>query len=647
MNMKKISLIRFFQFLLLLLILSGCSTALIAREGDELSEKGAWDEAVLKYREAYGKEPGNLDYRMKYSKARFESALVHYARGEEELGKGNHEAALLEFQASLILDPSLDKSRGALNKTKKLMDSLYYYGKGIEALKGGEEREAKAAFKKALTLNPGNEAASVELEKMRKEKKVVLDGYELDLKSSAPITIEFKDAGVRKVFEVITRLSGINFVYDPEVRDERTTLALKNATFQQALDLILMTNRLSRKVVSENTIIIYPSTAQKAAQYDEMMIRVFYLSNSDAKKTVNLLRTMIKARDITVHEELNAIVVRARPEAIDLAQKILDSTDLADAEVMFEVNIIEINRNKASNLGLDLSPDTVTAAVPASGGTMALRDLRKIASGDLLIGLPSAILNIKKEDLDANILANPRIRVKNNSKAKIHIGSRVPIITTTVNQGVTTENIQYQDVGLKLSVEPVVRKGDEVDLKLGLEVSSLGTKTTTTSGSVAYEIGTRNTETVLRLRDGETQIFGGLISDEERKTVKKIPLLGDIPAVGRLFANVDGSTVKTEVLLSITPRIIRRVEVPEEAAGGFMSGRDEYPSTRPLLESFSADVEAVPPPPFQPPFSPEEAIGPGVECGPPQPPQPPFHIGPPPVQPFIPTPAPPPPSEEE
>lgn len=582
---------RVIMLICLLLAMAGCANGSF-KEANELAARGEWDEAVLKYSEVNRKEPDNIEYKTKYRQARFEAAFVHFNRGEENLKGGNYETAQLEFQAAIMLEPGMDRAKSSLNKTKKLMDSIYYYGKGVEALKEGREREAKASFKKAVALNHDNLAATAELAKMQKAKKVVIDGYELDLKSADPIAIEFKEAGVKKVFEVISKLSGINFVFDEDVKDIKTSVYLKNATFQQALDLTLMTNKLSKKIVNENTIIIYPATSQKAQQYEELMIKVFYLTNTDAKKTVNLIKTMVKVKDIQVHEELNAIVIRAKPEAIDLAKKILEATDLADSEVMLVVEVMEINRNKAMNLGLDLSPDSISATIPTSSGTtgtITLKALQNLSAGQLLIGMPGAILGIKKEDLDANVLANPRIRVKNNSKAKIHIGDRIPIITTTVNQGISTENIQYQDVGLKLNVEPTVRPSDEVDLKVGLEVSTLGTKTTTNSGSVAYQIGTRNAETVLRLRDGETQIIGGLISDEERTTVAKIPLLGDIPVMGKLFSRTDTSKVKTDILLSITPYVVRKVDVPDIAVDGFMSGRDEMPSTRSMLESFSGE----------------------------------------------------------
>lgn len=582
--------IKFLMLALVTFALSGCASIAL-KQANELASKGAWDEAVLKYSELREKEPSNLEYRSKYRRARFEAAQIHFLRGEEFLGQGNNEAALLEFQAALILEPGFEKANGSLKKTKRLMDSIYYLGKGLELLKESREKEAQVSFKKAVSLDPGNTVARSELEKIKKEQRVTLDGYELDLKSTEPITLEFKDAGIKSIFEVLSKLSGVNFVFDEDVKDARTTVFLKNSNFQQVLDLILITNKLARKVVSENTIILYPATPQKTQQYEELMIKVFYLANSDARKAVNLIKTMLRAKDIQVQEEINAIIVRARPEAIELAQKILEATDLAEAEVMLAVEIIEVNRNKALNLGIDLSPDTITGAVPTTNNNITLGDLRKLSSGQLLIGLPTAILNIKKEDLDANLLANPRIRVKNNSKAKIHIGDRVPIITTTVNQGVSTENIQYQDVGLKLGVEPTIRPDDEVDLKIGLEVSSLGTKTTTTNGSVAYQIGTRNAETVLRLHDGETQIIGGLINDEERNTVAKIPLLGDIPVLGRIFSRTEMSKVKTDILLSITPYIVRRLEIPDENVASFLSGKDENPSSRPMLEGFKPEAQ--------------------------------------------------------
>ena len=625
MYLSKVNMVpikNLFFILLLAVAVSGCATTK-ANEGvdlektlveaDTLAASGAWDEALLKYDVLYRDDPTDLSNKMNFRRARREAAHVHYGRGEEHLKNGNHEGALLEYQASLLLDPSLKKAEGRMKKTKKAIDSMYQYGKGREFLTAGKKREAKRAFKKAVALNPDNTAARVELDRAKQREGLVMDGFELDLKSTKSITLEFKDVGVKKVFSVISKLSGINFVFDSEVRDSRASIILRDAPFTEAIELILMTNKLKRKVVSENTIIIYPDTPQKARQYEEMLIKIFYLTNIDAKKTVNLLRTMIKARDIYVHADLNAIVVRAKPEAIELAEKILEATDLADAEVMLIVDVMEVSRDKARNLGFEWPskaefklPHKATSAVGAVTG-ITLDQIDDLGRGDLFMTtLFSGSVNLSAEDLDANLLANPRIRVMNNKKASIHIGERVPIITATTNNGVTTENVQYLDVGLKLDVEPVIRPNDEIDLKIGLEVSSLGTKTTTISGSVVYQIGTRNVKTVLRLGDGETQIIGGLITEEERTTKVKVPGLGDIPIIGRLFSNEDTSREKTDILLSITPHIVRRLDVPDDDESSIWSGREDTPSTSGFLAG-SAIPRGVPELPYMVP--PEEGDG--------------------------------------
>lgn len=594
-------------------ILAGCTATKLAvmnyNEGAEMERRGEWDEAVLKYREAYNQDPGNIDYNIKYRRARFEASMVHYNRAMGHVDAGNPEAAQMELEAALILNPTFKKAQQEHKKTRNLIDSIYYYGKGLDMLKLGRIKDAKKSFKKSIYLNPENESAAEELEKLRNDAAFMLDGFDLNIASTKPITLEFRDVGIKQVFKVISKLSGINFVFDADLKDNKTTIYIKEATFKEVLDLILMTNKLSRKVVNSNTIVIYSTTPQKIKQYAEMMIKVFYLTNIEAKQTVNLLRTMIKAKDIYVLSDLNAIVVRAKPEALEVAEKILEATDLADAEVMLVVDILEITRNKAQSIGLDFQPDSLGVSLPTGDdGLLTLGVLDKLSPQDLLITLPTGIINFKMEYLDAETLANPRIRVKNNEKARVHIGERVPIITTTVNQGVSSESVQYQDVGIKLNVEPNIRPNDEIDLIIDLEVSTLGTKTVTANGSIVYQIGTRNTQTTLRLLDGETQIIGGLISDEERTTVIKIPGLGEIPIIGKLFSSTDKSTVKTDLLLSITPHIIRRVEIPSEDVLSFWSGREELPSIggapetlapsfRPPVAARQQGDEPQPPPP--------------------------------------------------
>ena len=387
------------------------------------------------------------------------------------------------------------------------------------------------------------------------------------------------------------------------------------------------TNKHSKKIVSENTIIVYPSTPQKSQQYEDLLIKVFFLENIDAKKAVNMLRSMTKIKDIYVHAERNAIVVRATPDSIAIAEKLLAATDLADAEVMLAVDIMEVSRDNTLNYGVNW-PDSASAAIPTttvSGGVDYITglELSNLTGGDMLINIPPVVLNLAKEKLNVELLANPRIRVKNNEKASIHIGEKIPIITATISatSALATESVSYQDVGLKLIVEPTIRPNDEIDLKFKLEVSSLGTQTITANNSVVYQIGTRNAETTLRLYDGETQVIGGLITDEERTTTVSVPILGDIPILGVLFSSKNTEDVKTDIMLSITPHIVRSVELPDAELAEIWSGslmnpsidssrdsveviQDEVPVLERAMEHFEGfeDANVLPPPPPPPPM---------------------------------------------
>lgn len=395
-----------------------------------------------------------------------------------------------------------------------------------------------------------------------------INGFDMDLKSKEPISLELNNVKTREAFTLLSEVTGINFLIDEEVKDKVIFTSIREENFRDSLDILLNLANLRRKVISDNTVVIYPKTEAKIHQYEDLLVKVFYLSHIDAAEAAELLQGVMLIDGLHIYKKLNALLIRDSSYTVGLVEELLRQTDLADAEVMLTLEVLEINTTKSDNLGLDFTPDTLTAAVPTTGGVITLDDLRKLASGDLLVTLPTAVLNIKREDIDVNILANPKIRVKNKHSANIHIGERIPIVTTTTNQGVSTETIEYIDIGLKLTVEPLIKPNDDIELKIRLERSSLGTKTVTTNGSITYQIGTRNTETTLSLHDGEIQVIGGLISEEDRSTVSKVPLLGDIPLLGRLFSSNDLSKVKTDILLYITPHIVKRVEIPKDIGRG-------------------------------------------------------------------------------
>jgi len=505
---------------------------------------------------------------------------------------------------ALMMDPTFRRAEYAIIQIRKLKDSEDYYKKGEGFLEAKKNAEAMAAFKKALSLNPKNEAAKAELEKL-KEVKTRLDGVELSLKSTKPVTLKFKDTSIKEVFEIISKLSGINFIFDEDLKEQKISIFLQDATFEQAMELLLLTNKLFAKVVTENTVIIIPKTPAKIKQYQDLVIHTIFLSHLEAKKAVNLLKALLQLKQVQVNEQLNTLIIRDEPERVRLAQKIIEANDIPDAEVMLEVEIIEVSRDKLSELGLNLSTSSISAGISTDQSTfaqaMVYGDFKNLsADKNLLFGLlPQAVFNFKKTLGGVKTLANPKIRVVNNGKAKIHIGDRIPIITTTAQANIGTQtNVQYQDVGVKLNVEPNIHIEQDVTLKLSLEVSSIGTPLTdpNTKLIVAYQIGTRTAETVLNLRDGETQVIGGLIRDDERNTKVLIPLLGEIPILGRLFSTDSDQKSKSDILLAITPRVLRSVEIPSEDVTTIWSGREEEFSVRAPFESFHEKEETAPSP---------------------------------------------------
>jgi general secretion pathway protein D len=393
------------------------------------------------------------------------------------------------------------------------------------------------------------------------------------------VTLEFRDASLRSVLEIVSRQSGLNFIFDRDVRpDLRTTVFVKDTPIDEAIRLVLMTSQLERRVLNEQTILVYPDTPSKAREYRELVMKSFYLTNADAKQTANMLRALVKTRDLYVDEKLNLVVMRDTPEAVRVAERLVANQDLGEPEVVLEVEVLEVGTTLLQDLGVQWPGRLSYGLIGAAGvpGTVSLpewlsRDSRLV---QLSFSDPLFVLNLQKQDGSTSILANPRIRVKNREKAKIHIGDRVPVITSVATQIAQTESVTYLDVGIKLEVEPTVHLDDHVGIKVNLEVSSISREIRSDTGTLTYQVGTRNATTVLRLSDGETQMLAGLISDEERRSATKVPGLGDLPVIGRLFGSTNDTAGKTEIVLLITPRVVRNLARPEARFEEFLVGTE-------------------------------------------------------------------------
>ncbi|HET8730581.1 MAG TPA: secretin N-terminal domain-containing protein, partial [Moraxellaceae bacterium] len=375
--------------------------------------------------------------------------------------------------------------------------------------------------------------------------------------------------------------------------DLKTSIFVKDISVEDTIDLILLQDQLEKKILNDNTVFVYPNTAEKRKEYQELKVRSFHLTNANPKQMMEMLKALLKTKDIFLNEKTNSIVMRDTPEAIRLAEKMVADQDVSDPEVMLEVEVLEVSRNRLSQLGVNW-PDqmTFTAAPNAAGGggSPSVYDLGHINSRSILTSPALALtLNAMLQDSDTNILASPRIRARNREKAKIMIGDRVPVITNAVTPVATgtpvvTGSVQYLDVGLKLDVEPDIHLDNEVAIKVNMEVSSIVKEIPNTiSGTLAYEVGTRNASTLLQLKDGETQILAGLIDNEDRATANKVPGLGQFPLLGRLFSSHGDNHTKTEIVLSITPHIVGKAHLPDARQTEYWSGTEATLRDSPLI----------------------------------------------------------------
>lgn len=591
--------------------LGGCAAQMHHRAGMEALGKRDYPSAISELAQASKLAPDDHEYRRDALRARETSTDTLLAEAQEALATGDRARAAQRYATILSYDPGNARALAGQEKLRELGLADADARDALAALKQGDMAQTAELIARALKRAPGHAGAlAVRRELDAIQAKQTITPPSLSQVYRKPINLEFRDTSIKLVFDALSRTTGINFIFDRDVRpDQRTTVFLKQTSLDDAIDVILSTGQLEKKVLNSSSVLIYPSTPAKQREYQDLVVRAFYLSNVEAKQAANMLKTVLKLKDIFVDDKYNLLVLRESPEAIGLAEKLIRLHDLDEPEVMLEVEVLEINRSRLLNAGiqwssqLTVSPLGGTTSTPTSGtttATMKLSDLKALTADTIGITVPSATINLQKTDGDANLLANPRIRVRDREKAKILIGDKVPVVTTTSTNTFVTENIQYLDVGLKLEVEPEIHLRDEVGLKLSLEVSSLVSAVKTNNGSQAYQIGTRNFSSALRLRDGETQILAGLISDEDRRSANRIPLIGELPVLGRLFGSQNDSRQKNEIVLSITPHLIRNIQRQSPAAESFWSGTEASLRDRPLqLRSIAtegaADAQGVAP----------------------------------------------------
>lgn len=578
------------------MLLAGCAQPAVREfdEGRKLLSEGKIEPGLAQIDLAIKKAPGNPEYRTYLFKQREAAVNQILAHADAARNNGQLDEAESDYRRALALDGSNPRATVGVEEVRADRRRMAQLAEAEALFNKGDREGAQARLRPILAENPSQPAAKA-LQKRIDETNAAATAIPSTLKLALkkPITLEFQDASIKAVFEVISRVAGLNFVFDKDIKpDLKVTIFVRNTTIEDAVKLLLVTNQLGQEMLSENTVLIYPNTPAKNHDYQQLVVKSFYLANADVKKTFDMIKTILKTKDIFIDEKINLLVMRDTSEVVRLAEKLIVAQDLTEPEVVLEVEVLEVSRDFASNLGLQF-PEKIGASL-GTAGSFTLNQWKNRDSNfvSLKVTDPALVLNLKKLDSDTTLLANPRIRVKDRQKAKIHIGQRLPVLTTVSTAGVgSSETVNYLDVGLKLDVEPNIRLDDEVDMKVDLEVSSVIQTLTLPSGSQVYQLGTRNTSTALRLKDGETQILAGLIQNNETSAVNKVPGLGDLPLLGRLFSNDNHDKSKTELVLLITPHIVRNITRPDAIYSEFPSGTESAIGSTPRATPSSAPVQ--------------------------------------------------------
>ena len=548
---------------LLAVALAGCAADQLHREGMSLIENGKLDEGLSKLQQAQQADPGNGAFKKDLLLQRDAATARLLAQADLEKAAKRWDNALQLYSQVMQLDRGNVTARQAMfeinlerRQTAKVDDAALAYGKGDFDL-------ANSLISRVLVENPNHPRANALRNQILEATSTAssLNGVALNFKGKKPVTLQFRDANLRMVMEAIAKTTGLNVILDKDVKaDLKVTIFVRDTPVEEAIDLILMQTQTAKRVMGENSILIYPDTETKAREYAELKIRRFAITNADPKNVLAMVKTMTKTKDMFVDEKTNSLVVRDTPQVIRMVEKLIVAMDQPEPEVMLEVDVVEVSRDRTLALGINL-PTSFGVSIPE----MSLEAFKKLSDANATVSGMSVGVTAKKTDGDGNTLATPRLRVRNKEKAKFLVGDRLPVIssaaTPSTGGGASVYNtsVQYVEVGIKIEAEPTIYADGEVAIKLTLEVSSAGAPNADAakSGTIAYSIGTRSLNTVLRLKDGQTEIIGGLIQDSDTSDSTHVPGLGDIPILGRLFGVQTDTKKKKEVIMSITPRIVR------------------------------------------------------------------------------------------
>jgi general secretion pathway protein D len=591
------------------ILLAGCATSAALRSGLNAELAQDYDRAVVEYTKVIQAEPDNREARIGLERVKMRASEEHFSRGRRFHAIGRYDEALVELQLAAELNPGASNVEELLSETRTALRNR------IAVAREGKT-QLESLIERSRTLQP--------------------PGLELPPDVKLPQSLMFRDASSRDVYTALARLANINIVFDPQFRDQPVTIDLRNTTLTDALDSVSQATRNFYRVSAQRTITVVPDTPAKRQEYEEEIVRTFYLSNADVKETLDLLRIVVDNRRLAPITATNALSIKDTPERVEAAARLIAAIDKARPEVIIDVELLEIDRTRLREYGLQIaSPGSpgIDGAVTVPNEDFTLRDLRSLTQSDIfLTNFPGLFYRLLKRDGNTRILASPQLRTSEGQPAQARFGERVPVPVTTFSPiatgGVAQQPItsfNYQDIGVNIDITPRTHHDDEVSLALKVEVSSISG----TGFGGLPTFASRAISTVIRLRDGETNMLAGLIRDDERRVLEGVPGLSDLPVVGRIFARNRRETQESDIVLTLTPRIVRVLDLDEDDLRPFRVGRASG-TTAPLLD---LPIQLEPPVPVPAP-APEQQPPPAQQQPPPAggAPTPSVPIQPPPPQ---------------
>jgi len=533
-----------------------CATSSAFRDGQKAERVQDYDRAVMEYSKAAKQDPNNVQYVRALGRARLRAANEHSNMGRRLAGRGLLKEALEEYRLALDLNPQAAHIR--------------------------QEMEDLAARREA-----GRRAASIEDIKA-KARESSLPGLELGPEADEPLGLVFRGASLREAYQALARAVGVNVVFDPAFQDQPVALDLEDVPFEQALNALNSAGHTFHRVTDSRILTVVPDTPAKRREYEQQVVKTLFLSNADIKETIDLLRIVLGARRVAPLPGANALTISDTPDKIAAAERIVQIVDKRRAEVVVEVEILEVKRNRLKEYGIYLTSGLdaqgiegiATAIIPNPAEEFTLDDNPYDPSNLLVTALPGAVVRLLQTDSSTRLLANPQLRISEGQTAQAKFGDQVPVPVTIfasiATGGIAQQPItsfEYKNVGVNIDITPRVHHDGEVTLELKLDISAVGP-----AGFQGLPtFSSRVVTSTIRLADGETNLLAGLILDNERYGLTGIPGVADIPFIGRLFARNQEEASQTDIVMTLTPHVLRRPEITEEDLRSFLVGEDASP----------------------------------------------------------------------